>query len=69
MWTPDSSGEGIGTVFLISLLMPWVVHLLYKKESVKLVQNLRNNFNLVDVWRLCNPTYENFYADAQNQLQ
>ena len=31
-----------------------------KKESVKLIQNLMNDFNLVDVWRLHNPTYNKF---------
>ena len=31
-----------------------------KKESVKLIQNLMNDFDLVDVWRLCNPTYKKF---------
>ena len=31
-----------------------------KKESVKLIQNLMNDFNLVDVWRLRNPTYKKF---------
>ena len=39
-----------------------------KKESVKLIQNLMNDFNLVDVWQL-NPTYKKFHGDAQNQLQ
>ena len=40
-----------------------------KKESVKLIQNLMNDFDLVDVWRLRNPTYKNFRGGAQNQLQ
>ena len=31
-----------------------------KKESVKLIQNLTNGFDLVDVWRLRNPTYKKF---------
>ena len=31
-----------------------------KRESVKLIQNLMNDFDLVDVWRLRNPTYKKF---------
>ena len=31
-----------------------------KKESVKLIQNLMNDFDLVDVWRLRNLTYKKF---------
>ena len=31
-----------------------------KKESVKLIQNLMNDFDLVDVWRFRNPTYKKF---------
>ena len=31
-----------------------------KKGSVKLIQNLMNDFNLADVWRLRNPTYKKF---------
>ena len=31
-----------------------------KKESIKLIQNLMNDFDLVDVWRLHNPTYKKF---------
>ena len=31
-----------------------------KKESVKVIQNLMNDFSLVDVWRLRNPTYKKF---------
>ena len=27
---------------------------------MKLIKNVMNDLNLVDVWRLCNPTYENF---------
>ena len=31
-----------------------------KRESVKLIQNLMNDFDLVDVWRLHNSTYKKF---------
>ena len=31
-----------------------------KRESVKLIQSLMNDFDLVDVWRLRNPTYKKF---------
>ena len=31
-----------------------------KRGSINLTQNLMNDFNLVDVWRLRNPTYEKF---------
>ena len=31
-----------------------------KKESVKLIKNLINDYDLVDVWRLRNPTYKKF---------
>ena len=31
-----------------------------KKESLKLIHNLMNNFNLVDVWLLRTPTYKKF---------
>ena len=31
-----------------------------KMELVKLIQNLMNDFNLVDVWRLRNPTFKKF---------
>ena len=31
-----------------------------KKESVKLIKNVMNDFNLVDVWRLRNPTCKKF---------
>ena len=58
MWTPDLSGERIGIVFLISLSDAMGGSLSLKKESVKLIQNLMNDFKLVDVWRLRNPTYK-----------
>ena len=32
----------------------------FKKESVKLIQNLMNDFNLAGVWRLRIPTYKKF---------
>ena len=31
-----------------------------KKESVELIQNLMNDFNSVDIWRLLNPAYKRF---------
>ena len=35
-----------------------------KKGSVKLIQNLMNDFNLVDVWRLRNPTYKKTFMET-----